>query len=134
MVREGYKRTEEAISLYGTDFVERNEKIELTCNATGGTQIAEDIDWFKDGNIIDTSRQMRKHIVISKYRSLEVGALVSKLEIDHAKMEDAGTYVCRSSYNKLGDFMVNVLGTESYNVKRGSNKTSVTLWANGKIQ
>ena len=101
-----------AISLYGTDFVERGEKIQLICNATGGTQIAEDIDWFKDGNIIDTSRRRHKGLVILKYRSLEEGALVSKLEIDHAEMDDAGTYVCRSSYNKLGDFMVNVLAGE----------------------
>ena len=88
------------------------KRFQLICNATGGTQIAEDIDWFKDGNIIDTSRRRHKGLVILKYRSLEEGALISKLEIDHAEMDDAGTYVCRSSYNKLGDFMVNVLAGE----------------------
>lgn len=89
--------------------MERGEKILLICNATGGTQIAEDIDWFKDGNIIDTSRRRRNDVMILKYRSLEEGALISRLQIDHADMDDAGTYVCRSSYNKLGDFSVNVL-------------------------
>ncbi|XP_070205674.1 kin of IRRE-like protein 2 [Littorina saxatilis] len=118
--------TEPAISLSGTDFVERGEAIELVCNATGGTQIAEDIDWFKDGNIIDTSRRRHKGIVILKYRSLKEGALVSKLCIDHAEMDDAGTYVCRSSYNQLGDFVVNVLAADSNNVKRGTHPSNST--------
>lgn len=98
-----------AISLSGSDFVERGEKILLVCNATGGSHIAEDIDWFKDGNIIDTSRPRHRDVIILKYRSLEEGALISKLQIDHADMDDAGTYVCRSSFNKLADFNVNVL-------------------------
>jgi hypothetical protein len=89
--------------------VERGEKIVLTCNATGGELMAEDIDWFKDGNIIDTTRRRRRGIVIVTYRSLEEWALVSILTIDHAEMDDAGTYVCRSNHNKLGDYMVNVL-------------------------
>ncbi|XP_025077523.1 zwei Ig domain protein zig-8-like isoform X2 [Pomacea canaliculata] len=118
--------TAPAISLYGTDFVERGEKILLICNATGGTQIAEDIDWFKDGNIIDTSRRRRNDVMILKYRSLEEGALISRLQIDHADMDDAGTYVCRSSYNKLGDFSVNVLAADSNNVKRGTQSSNNT--------
>ncbi|KAK7477679.1 hypothetical protein BaRGS_00031063, partial [Batillaria attramentaria] len=93
--------TEPAISLYGTSFVERGEKIELTCNATGGTQIAEDIDWFKDGNIIDTSRRHHRGLVILKYRSLEERALISKLQIDQADMDDAGTYVCRTDSSNV---------------------------------
>ncbi|CAL1527979.1 unnamed protein product, partial [Lymnaea stagnalis] len=40
------------VTLTGTQFVERGGQIQLQCNATGGEQIAEQIDWFKDGNIV----------------------------------------------------------------------------------
>ncbi|CAG5134197.1 unnamed protein product, partial [Candidula unifasciata] len=39
--------TNPEVILTGTQFVERGGQIQLQCNATGGTQIAEEIDWFK---------------------------------------------------------------------------------------
>ncbi|GFO30673.1 roundabout-like protein 1 [Plakobranchus ocellatus] len=39
--------TEPDVILNGTKFVERGGKIELQCNATGGKQVADAIDWFK---------------------------------------------------------------------------------------
>ena len=99
------------ISLVGTLFVERGDKIELVCNATGGEQIAEDIDWFKDGNLIELSYRepSRNKINVATFRSLKHWSLVSTLVVDHAEMDDAGTYVCRSSFNKHGDLIVSVL-------------------------
>lgn len=38
------------ISLTGKEYVELGDPITLVCNATGGTQTPEEIDWFKDGD------------------------------------------------------------------------------------
>ncbi|XP_059179338.1 zwei Ig domain protein zig-8-like isoform X2 [Physella acuta] len=110
--------TDPDVTLTGTQFVERGGQILLQCNATGGVQIAEQIDWFKDGNIISGPRF--KDYVIYTYRSYEDGALVSTLQVDRAGGQHAGTYVCRSSYNKLKDIAVQVLVADSSNVKRGT--------------
>ncbi|XP_012936273.1 zwei Ig domain protein zig-8 [Aplysia californica] len=110
--------TDPAVSLTGEQYVERGEQIKLTCNATGGKQIADQIDWFKDGNII--AGPQYKDYIIFTYRLHEHGALVSTLQVDRATTEHAGTYVCRSSYNKLKDIAVQVLVAERDNVKRGT--------------
>lgn len=99
------------ISVHGKEYVEKNEKIVLTCNATGGTQIPEDVDWFKDGTKIDT--RVRNHVVITKFRVQEQQALVSTLIIDHARLRDSGTYICRSSDKEIDSIKVTVLVGES---------------------
>ncbi|XP_055888684.1 zwei Ig domain protein zig-8-like isoform X2 [Biomphalaria glabrata] len=113
------------VTLTGTQFVERGGQIQLQCNATGGMQIAEEIDWFKDGNIIEGSNF--KDYVIFTYRSFEQGALVSTLQVDRAGNQHAGTYVCRSSDNKLKDIVVQVLVADSSNVKRGTVSSNHSL-------
>nr|KAG5709939.1 hypothetical protein BaRGS_029981 [Batillaria attramentaria] len=108
--------SEPAISVKGKKYVEKGETIHLVCNATGGSQIPEDIDWFKDGSKIDSSRQ--NHIVITKYRSLEQRALISDLIIDRSRMKDTGTYICRSSEKEIDSLKVTVLVADTNNVKR----------------
>lgn len=73
-------------------------------NAETNTRVCFSI---QDGNIISGSRY--KDYVIFTYRSYEQGALVSTLQVDRANATHAGTYVCRSSYNKLKDIAVQVL-------------------------
>ena len=87
--------------------MEKGDPIHLTCNATGGSQIPEDIDWFKDGSKIDTRR--KNHVVITKFRLIEQQALISELIIDHSRMKDTGTYICRSSEREIDSLKVNVL-------------------------
>lgn len=108
--------SEPAISVKGKKYVEKGEQIKLTCNATGGAQIPEDIDWFKDGSRIDSGSQ--SHVVITKYRSLEQRALISELIIDRSRMQDTGTYICRSSEKEIDSLKVTVLVADTNNVKR----------------
>ncbi|RUS82366.1 hypothetical protein EGW08_009881 [Elysia chlorotica] len=110
--------TEPDVVLKGTQFVERGGKIELQCNATGGKQLADAIDWFKDGNII-TGERLKEYKILSTHM-LEHGALVSNLQIDRARIQNGGTYVCRSSHNVLRDIVVQVLVADSSNKKRGT--------------
>jgi prefoldin subunit 5 len=103
-------RYDEELTLTGTRYVDQGGQINLQCNATGGLQIAEKIDWIKNGNIISESKY--KDYVISTYRSNEQGALVSTLQVSRAYTRHAGIYLCRSSNNKYDSIVVNVLRVE----------------------
>lgn len=83
------------IVITGKDFVEKGDRIVLTCNATGEFFPPEDIDWFKDGSKV--KQNAYRGISISKFRLSETKTLHSKLEIDHSDMSDSGNYICRSS-------------------------------------
>ncbi|KAL4227804.1 hypothetical protein ACF0H5_013241 [Mactra antiquata] len=85
----------EAIKITGESFVEKGDKIRLTCNATGELFPPEDIDWFKDGLKIKANGTLG--ISILKFRIAETKTLHSRLEIDKADMRDIGVYICRSS-------------------------------------
>ncbi|ESO87558.1 hypothetical protein LOTGIDRAFT_166438 [Lottia gigantea] len=102
-----YKYSSSNLRLTGNKFVEQGHKIHLTCNATGGDRIPEEIDWFKDGDLIEPHKY--SDIIITKYRSLEVKALVSELIVDHSDRSHAGTYICRSSQDKIDKLTVEVL-------------------------
>ncbi|XP_046576648.1 zwei Ig domain protein zig-8-like isoform X1 [Haliotis rubra] len=113
------------IQIYGKEYVDLGEEVRLICNATGGDLIPEDIDWFKDGDIVDSTRF--RNVIITKYRSLKDQALVSELIIDRSRGEDSGTYICRSSENLIDSMEVTVLvepTANSSNVKRGSGSGS----------
>ncbi|XP_059171635.1 kin of IRRE-like protein 1 isoform X3 [Physella acuta] len=108
-----------AIMIDGQEFVDRNERIRLTCNATGGGNIPEDIDWFKDGTKLDSRNTKHPNVVITKYRSLEEQALISELTIEHTDTDDTGTYICRSSDREIASRKVTVLvAADTTNVKR----------------
>ncbi|KAK7116484.1 zwei Ig domain protein zig-8-like [Littorina saxatilis] len=109
--------SEPGISVKGKEYVEKGDPIHLICNATGGSQIPEDIDWFKDGSKIDTRRKNHQ-VVITKFRSIEQQALISELIIDHSRMRDSGTYICRSSEKEIDSLKVTVLVADTNNVKR----------------
>lgn len=99
--------TVSAIKIEGKSYVEKGEKIVLTCNATGELFPPDDIDWFKDGLKIKEST--RSGISISKFRITETRTLHSVLEIDQSVMEDSGNYICRSSDLAITDKNVMVL-------------------------
>ena len=87
------------------------DSIHLICNATASQRIPEEIDWFKEGDKIDSTRF--KHIVITKYRSLRDKSLVSELFIDHSTTRDSGMYICRSSEKEINSRKVTVLVGEA---------------------
>ncbi|KAH9503193.1 hypothetical protein Btru_068440 [Bulinus truncatus] len=98
-----------AVTLTGKEYVDSNEPIRLICNATGGSKIPEDIDWFKDGTKLDSKNRRDPNIVLTKYMSLEDQALISELFIEHADINDSGSYICRSSDRELDSIKVTVL-------------------------
>ncbi|KAL3865825.1 hypothetical protein ACJMK2_043175, partial [Sinanodonta woodiana] len=83
------------IMISGNHFVEKGTAIYLTCNASTSDYPAGDVDWFKDGNIINTSGNGR--LEIKQDISYKAKTIFSVLTINKATMEDSGTYVCRTS-------------------------------------
>ncbi|KAL8592005.1 hypothetical protein ACOMHN_060498 [Nucella lapillus] len=111
----------------GKMFVNLGDPIHLTCNATGGSQIPEDIDWFKDGSKIDT--RLKNHIIITKFRSIEQQALISELIIDRSRERDKGTYICRSSAEKIDSLIVNILVCSTSEAQEKSKSTAASQTA-----
>lgn len=107
---------EEAIKITGNKYVEKGDKIVLTCNATGELFPPEDIDWFKDGRKIKQDQTRRTSI--SKFRIAETKTLHSQLEIEKADMEDTGIYICRSSDLAITSKSIMVLNAETSHIKR----------------
>ncbi|XP_046576643.1 zwei Ig domain protein zig-8-like [Haliotis rubra] len=104
------------VTIEGKEFPNLGEEIRLTCNATGGPHIPEEIDWFKEGDKIDSHKY--PNILITKYRSLRDQSLVSQLIIDHSREEDKGMYICRSSDEEIASLKVTVMVAGSVNKKR----------------
>ncbi|GFO36944.1 kin of irre-like protein 2 [Plakobranchus ocellatus] len=105
------------ITIEGKKFVESAQTAYIRCNATEGNRFPHDIDWFKNGDKIDSMTY--PNIVITKYRSEMTLTLVSELAITKASAQDSGTYICRSSAQLIASVDVNVLVADKSNVKRG---------------
>ncbi|GFR91202.1 roundabout-like protein 1 [Elysia marginata] len=103
------------ITIEGRKFVESAHTAYIRCNATEGDRYPEDIDWFKNGDKIDSLSY--PNIVITKYRPEMTLTLVSELAIMRASARDSGTYICRSSPQLIASLDVNVLVGE-FNIIR----------------
>ncbi|XP_041364320.1 uncharacterized protein LOC121379734 [Gigantopelta aegis] len=106
------------IRIAGTNFVEKGNRLHLTCNATGDDYRPDAIDWFKDG-IKMSSFDIRRRISIDV--SLVDKTIISQLTIRRTVMSDSGTYVCRTSDQQITSLKVNILNTETNNEKRDMN-------------
>ena len=82
------------IYIHGRDEVKIGDTIHLTCNVSGVTDLPQDVDWFKDGNLI---RPRSREIIITKHSSVAQKSLVSTLRIRKSEIVNSGTYVCRTS-------------------------------------
>ena len=98
------------IVVRGKPFVTSGDTIRIVCNVTGTTDMPQDLDWFKNGNMIHTKE---RKISISKDRSIAKKTLNSVLEIRNSKLEDSGTYVCRNSELLIASQRVQVLNGEN---------------------
>ncbi|XP_041364305.1 uncharacterized protein LOC121379710 isoform X2 [Gigantopelta aegis] len=119
----------DAIQLLGKEFIEHGDPVHLVCNATGGSHIPEDIDWFKEGDKIDSEKY--PDIITTKRLSLVDRSLISELIIDHSSVKDTGTYICRSSRDEIASKKVTVLIADTTNVKRGTGSllsTNSSAW------
>lgn len=59
MIMNGYNNINifsSVISITGKMYVDLGDKIHLVCNASGGPRIPDEIDWFKAGDKIDSSK------------------------------------------------------------------------------
>ncbi|KAL8575191.1 hypothetical protein ACOMHN_042501 [Nucella lapillus] len=108
------------IRITGADFVDKGKRLYLICNATATEQPPEDLDWFREGNRLQTSEE--KGIYIRKFVTLSTSTIVSILEIKHAQLDDGGVYVCRTSSLDVTSFRVNVLNGDKNNVKRAGTE------------
>lgn len=92
--------------------MERGDRIFIKCNATGEEFPPDDIQWYKGGNKIKSDP--RQKLIVKKEVKMRSRSLLSSLEIAHASMEDAGTYVCRTTSRELAiSLTVNVLNGKS---------------------
>ncbi|GFO44678.1 roundabout-like protein 1 [Plakobranchus ocellatus] len=99
------------ISVTGTKYVEKGDPIHLVCNSTGRVTSPDNLDWFKDGVKILPSGL--RQVKIDKFHVPHTLTLVSVLDIRHSQMDDAGTYVCRSSDLSITSTKVHVLNGTS---------------------
>ncbi|GFO49806.1 leucine-rich repeats and immunoglobulin-like domains protein 1 [Plakobranchus ocellatus] len=107
------------ISITGKKYVDLGEKIELTCNASGGKVVPDEIDWFKGGDKINSKEKQYSHVLIVKSQEIATRTFTSQLIIDHSKLSDTGNYICRSSRNDIANLPVTVLHAASVNTRRG---------------
>jgi len=75
------------------------------CNATGKPDPPHDVEWFKDGQKINSDAQTG--ILITK--KIETKVLISVLVIKQSRASDAGDYVCMSSNRDAGTIKVHIL-------------------------
>ena len=86
-------------------FVEVGRTITVICNATAIDFPMGDIDWFIDGHKV----RENSRTTIRKYSSFVEKMVSSNLTITHAQLEDAGTYVCRTSESQITNIKIHVL-------------------------
>lgn len=93
------------VQVSGTEHVERGSPIQLVCNATGRLDAPHNVDWYKDGNKVNSD--VDKGIIITK--KIDASILISVLVIRSSKMADAGVYLCRSSNRHIATLTVHIL-------------------------
>jgi len=93
----------------GDEYVVYDSPIQLMCNATGRPDPPHDVEWYKDGQIVDSDVQ-RGRVVTKK---IETKLLVSVLSIRSAQQSDQGLYTCVSSDNESASVNVHVLSGRS---------------------
>ncbi|KAL8565201.1 hypothetical protein ACOMHN_001099 [Nucella lapillus] len=96
-----------SISLSGPDVVDKDNRLELSCNATGQDYPPDDLDWFKEGNKLTTSSDEK--LFIRKFVSLTDKTIFSTLEVKDAQLDDSGLYICRTSNLQVRSLHVTVL-------------------------
>ena len=93
------------VHVSGTEYIEEGSTVKLLCNATGNPDPPHDVEWFKDGDKINSDAEAG--ILITKRINTQV--LISFLFITNSAMQDAGDYICRSSSGDAGMIKVHIL-------------------------
>ena len=96
------------VQVSGTNYVELGSSIKLICNATGHHDAPDDVDWYRQGTMIQSNP--RAGIMVSKKTTQRV--LMSMLVIDSSRLADAGEYSCRTSAGDGASIDVHILNGE----------------------
>ncbi|KAJ8304025.1 hypothetical protein KUTeg_017608, partial [Tegillarca granosa] len=95
------------IFISGPQYVEKGHPIRLTCNVNGTLRPPDDIDWFQKG--VKLKNSPLDGVYIRKYVRKDSMTLTSQLKISESDVTDTGTYICRSSKNKITTHYLSVL-------------------------
>lgn len=95
------------IFISGPQYVEKGHPIRLTCNVNGTLRPPDDIDWFQKG--VKLKNNPLDGIYIRKYLRKDAMTLTSQLKITESDATDTGTYICRSSKEKITTHYLTVL-------------------------
>lgn len=93
------------VQVSGTNYVELGSPIRLICNATGHHRAPDDIDWYRQGLMIESNS--RAGVAVSKKTTQRV--LMSMLVIDSSRMTDAGEYTCQMSTGEAASIDVHIV-------------------------
>ena len=99
-----------AIHISGSTYVEKNQRLVLSCNASSDSYPPDDLDWFLNGIKVESNE--RAGVTITKRMTYRSKTIWSELIIEHAQMQNAGTYICRTSDQLITNIKVNVLNGE----------------------
>lgn len=123
--------SKEVIYISDRQHVNTDEPFEISCNATGDDFVPDNIDWFKNGQKLQSD--VEKGVSIKFSVSMETKTIKSTFRVAHANMTDAGTYTCRTSNSLVESTSVVVLYATSKNSKRviyPEQVHSPSSWAN----
>lgn len=108
--------SKEVIHISDRQHVNTDEPFEIYCNVTGVDFVPENIDWFKNGEKLQSN--IERGVTIKFSVTMETKTIKSSFRVEHARMSDAGTYTCRTSNSLVKSTSVVVLYATSKNSKR----------------
>ncbi|XP_022333139.1 neural cell adhesion molecule 1-like isoform X2 [Crassostrea virginica] len=108
--------SEEVIYISDRQHVNTDEPFQISCNATGVDFVPDNIDWFKNGEKLQSN--VERGVSIKFSVTMETKTIKSTFRVEHARMTDAGTYTCRTSNSLVESTSVVVLYATSKNSKR----------------
>ena len=85
-----------AVSVSGTEYVERGETIRLQCNASGKPDPPHDLHWLHNDSPVRSDPSTG--VLVSK--KIETKYLLSVLTIERSRFSDAGDYACVTSWRR----------------------------------
>jgi len=93
------------VQVSGTNYVELGSPIRLICNATGRYRAPADVNWYRQGQMIESNSVAG--VAVSKKTTQRV--LMSMLVIDSSQITDAGEYSCQVSSGDAASIDVHIL-------------------------
>lgn len=109
-------------SIEGPHYIEKGHPIRLTCNASGQSRAPTTISWYLGGQHL--FHGMNRDVRIVTYSRSDVNTLYSELHIAKSDVDNAGTYVCQTTFDndilKVAKHQLIVIHAESNQTKRGT--------------